>query len=94
MNKFSIRHFDDYHEIQSETQNAIELGCFPVPNYGYCRYFGLFYTGRRPTITKVLPLVLKKVCLGHYHHYRTDEEIGTNRKEVEREVRRALKYRD
>lgn len=66
--KFSIRHFDDYHEIvPAKGGKAIELGCFPPDRgYYYCRYFGLFYKGRKPTVKQVLDRLYPKIHLGDF----------------------------
>lgn len=88
---FSIRHFNDYHEIYSNTLNTIELGCFPVEEYGYCRYFGLFYKGRKPSLKKVMASIKKKVDFGEVAHYRTGHDIGITLSDLEYEVKEALK---
>jgi hypothetical protein len=87
--KFTIKHFDDYHEIQSETQNCIELGCFPPKrtDYGYFRYFGLFYKGRKPSFNAVMEKMRRLVYVGQYQHHRTGDEIGITAKDLENEVK-------
>lgn len=73
-----IGQFDDYHEIREDAFlgshgkkfKAVELGCFPVEDYSYNRYFGLFYTGRRPSFDEILKAVKKKVVL-------SDKEVET-----------------
>ena len=95
-NKFYIRHFDDYHDITSKTYKYMELGCFPTKeDYGYNRYFGLFYNGRKPSLSKVLKSLKRKVeldtCNHKEIHYRTGEEIGITEQELEKEVKDALK---
>jgi hypothetical protein len=91
--KFMVKHFDDYHDIlhYDGEYNAIELGCFPVREYGYCRYFGLFYKGRKPLIRKVLDSVLRKVTLRKLGHYRSGEDISYSRNEVLTEILRSMK---
>lgn len=58
-----IGHFADYHEIRDaeftsgkERFKAIELGCFyPKKSFSYVgRYYGLFYTGRKPPKAEIL----------------------------------------
>lgn len=89
---FKIKHFDDYHEIRSETCKSIELGCFPVEDYGYCRYFGLFYKGTKPSLDQVMASLKKKVSFGEFYHYRGGEhDIGITLKDLEKEVRSALR---
>ena len=64
MKTWKIQHFDDYHSItQYEGEyKVIELGCFPVKeNYGYDRYFGLFYKGKKPKFEDVFAAMKKKV---------------------------------
>lgn len=94
---FMIRHFDDYHEIRSKTHRYIELGCWPVKNedYGYNRYFGLFFKGRKPSATRVLAALKRKVDLDtpmHYAtHYRTGERIGIDEATLKEEVYEVMK---
>jgi len=93
---FYIKHFDDYHSITSKTYNYQELGCFPTKDgYGYCRYFGLFFKGRRPSFDKIMQSLLKKVSLDTESeketHYRTGEEIGLTLEDLEYEVKESLK---
>ncbi len=95
-NNFKIKHFDDYHEIFSKTYKYLELGCFPaIEDYGYNRYFGLFFKGRKPSLDKVMRSLIKKVSLNTETkknvHYRTLEEIGITLKELKQEVKEALK---
>lgn len=92
-NTFHIKHFDDYHEIRSKTFKSIELGCFPTKDgFGYNRYFGLFFKGRKPSLQKVLSSLQKKIPLNTVSiHYRTKEEIPeVTLEDLEYEVKRAL----
>ena len=86
-----VKHFDDYHEIQSDSYNVIELGCFPGAEYGYCRYFGLFYSGKRPSLPVIIESVLSKVTLGEFRHYRTGEDIGYEEETVIKKIKDAMK---
>lgn len=86
---FFIKHFDDYHEIRSKTHKYIELGCFPPKkdNPGYCRYFGLFWKGRKPSIAKVIASLKKKIDLsGENRHYFSNVDISINLKDLTEEV--------
>ncbi len=89
---FYIKHFDDYHEIESETHNCMELGCYPTKDgYGYNRYFGLFWRGKRPGIKSILQSILKKVEFGESIHYRTGEDVGFSKDQIISEVREAYR---
>jgi len=86
---WNIRHFDDYHEIepQKPKEKAIELGCFPPKRgYGYFRYFGLFYQGRKPSQKVVLEQLKKMVHLGKFVHQNTGEEVGLQYEELKESV--------
>lgn len=87
-----IHHFYDYHEIENIGKyKAIELGCFPIKNQQYHRYFGLFYTGRKPAMDKVLEAVSEIV---DFNHVLTNEDETTSddiQKEVKTSIRLALK---
>lgn len=81
-----IRHFDDYHDIiyrdkrydTGEKYNTLELGCYPVKDYGYNRYFGLFYKGRKPSLKRVYASMLRKVEFGeNYNHYPDGDVVMT-----------------
>lgn len=85
-NNWYIRSFDDYHDIESETFNTFELGCFPEPNFGYCRYFGLFYKGKRPPRKQVIGRLLKRVFVGKINNERTGTDISVTKEEVISEV--------
>lgn len=90
-NRFYIKHYRDYHEIEApEGYQAIELGCFPNDDAGCCRYFGLYYKGRKPSLARVLNSLLKKVDLGEFFHYRTDNDIGITKKDLIEEVKSNL----
>jgi len=84
-----VKHFDDYHEIQSDTHNVIELGCFPVEECGYCRYFGLFYNGRRPSLPAIIEAVLSKVTLGYFEVYGVN--CGYDKDALIKEIKDAMK---
>lgn len=59
-----IVHFDDYHEIPEAVRDGnhrIELGCFPTKGFSYYRYYGLFYSGRRPSLDAILIAVLPMI---------------------------------
>lgn len=90
MSKWYIKHFRDYHEIQSETFKTIELGCFPTPHHGYTRYFGLFYKGRKPSVKNVYNRMLKKVAFGVRQHHRTGQEIGIFKEDLLEEVKESM----
>jgi len=101
--KWKIQDFDDYHSIldrrtdkngNDKPGHAIELGCFPHPEYGYNRYFGLFYAGRRPSLKKIMNSLKKKVDLEYSEHYRTGEETTITEKELEHEVKESLRQYD
>ncbi|RDJ35016.1 MAG: hypothetical protein DWQ19_09280 [Crenarchaeota archaeon] len=87
---FRVKHFGDYHEIASETCKTIELGCFPTKGHGHSRYFGLFYTGRLPSIKRILNSVRRKVALGSFYHDYTGEDIGCSWEDVEFEVKTSI----
>lgn len=94
-NKFFIKHFDDYHEISSKTHKYLELGCFFVDEYGYCRYFGLFYKGKRPSLSKIMNSLKRKVCIKDKEtntcHYYTGEDVGLTFEDLLYEVKESLK---
>lgn len=65
-----IKNFDDYHEIKNtKTKKALEIGCFPPgdEDWGYCRYFALFYSGKRPSLKEVYDYLCKtgKIMFGY-----------------------------
>lgn len=82
-----VEHFDDYHEIESKTHKTLELGCFPVEDYSYRRYFGLFYKGRRPAFDKVFKSVLKKAFTDYKVHGYSGKDITCSPEELEQEVK-------
>jgi hypothetical protein len=90
---FYIKHFDDYHEIRDNEYKSVELGCFPPKrgNYGYFRYFGLFYKGKRPSFETVFPEIKKLVYTGSFIHYRTSEDITVTEKDLKRELKKVLR---
>lgn len=90
-NQWFVKHFNDYHDIQSETYKTLELGCFPVKDYGYCRYFGLFYKGKMPSIDKVLERVWRYVEKGEVRHYYTGQDISFDKNQVRNEIYDAIK---
>ena len=95
---FKIKHFDDYHEIpmhfhnQRKFNHYLELGCFPCKriNYGYFRYFGLFYNGRRPSLKTLMKKIDNVVYYGYPRHWH-EEDSYTSKSEVEKEIKRSLK---
>lgn len=92
MTKFFIKNFADYHKIRSSTHKYIELGCFPSKEgWGYNRYFGLFFKGRKPALNKVLKSLKRKVDFDtEIKHYRTGLDIGITEQELENEVKESL----
>lgn len=63
-NKFYIKAFDDYHEIEKRGKfKALELGCFYEDKFNYSRYFGLFYTGRLPAFKRIFNSLSKKMVM-------------------------------
>jgi hypothetical protein len=90
---FYIKHFNDYHQIQDDEYKSIELGCFPPKNgdYGYFRYFGLFYKGRKPSFKTVFSLMKERVYLGSFYHYRgNNEDIGINENDLKTQLQKSL----
>ena len=87
-----IKHFDDYHEIPDKRrlrESAIELGCFPpARDYPYCRYFALYYKGRRPKPETVLKMIRKKVRFGTFIVGGND--VGINEKGLLGDLKTAL----
>lgn len=97
MANFFIKHFDDYHSITSKTMNYQELGCFPTKDdYGYNRYFGLFFTGQRPSFKRIMNSLKRKISLDTENHkeihYRTGREIGITEKDLIREIKESLSH--
>ena len=82
---YKIRHFRDYHEIQSKTYKTLELGCFPTKGYGYFRYYGLFWKGRVPSIDKILQSLNKKVMFGTFVFTKDN---------LKQEIKTALKFQN
>jgi len=91
--KWYIHHFADYHEINDIGEyKSIELGCFPTKESSYHRYFGLFYTGRKPGADKVLDAVLGLVDVIVAPKNEEDyDETTTTANEVKESIRLALK---
>ena len=61
---FRIKDFDHWLNIEKAAmpgESFLELGCFPVRNEPYDRYFGLFYTGTKPLVTQVLAQMMDSV---------------------------------
>lgn len=62
--KWEIKSFDDYHDImdykEDEYLGRHELGCFPS-DFGYSRYFGVFWNAELPTKKEILNCLQKKV---------------------------------
>lgn len=94
-NRFYIKSFDDYHEIESKTYNTIEFGCFPDKNHlSYNRYFGLFYKGKIPNFSKIINNLKNKIEFDkEIIHYYTGENIGITLKQLEQEIKEVLKNR-
>ena len=64
MSNFYIEAHDDYHDIiPKKGWKAIELGCW-LTDVGYCKYFGLYYKGRKPSVGQIFPEVSKSVVFG------------------------------
>ena len=61
MSNWKIKTFDDYHEIYSQNLKTIELGCWPEKGCSYYRYFGLFYSGRKPALKQLWPSIIKRI---------------------------------
>lgn len=92
--KYKISHHDDYHEIIhcEGKYKTLEIGCFPVKgnSFGYCRYFGLFYTGRKPTFSQVWPSLERKIDFGKCNH-NNGEDISVTKSEVQTALKKTLK---
>lgn len=74
---YYIAHFGDYHDIDSDDFKTLELGCFmPKGNYQYCRYFGLFYKGKRPSLKTIFEEMKKKVYMGSYSVNGFEDEMS------------------
>ena len=67
MYRWSIRHFGDYHEIESPTQKTLELGCFAAKGHSPWRYFAVFYRGNLPPADEILANLKRKVQVGVTH---------------------------
>ncbi len=99
-NTFYIRHFDDYHEIVSKTHKYLELGCFFIEEYGYCRYFGLFFKGKKPSLSRVMNSLKKKVTIknekenSYCSHYFSGKDVGHTYEELIHEVKESLKIQE
>lgn len=93
---FKIQHFEDYHEIRDYAKNykSMELGCFPVEDHGYCRYFGLFYKGKLPSLERIIKSIKKKINFSPINHYATGEDISINLPTVIEEIKQSLKYHE
>lgn len=96
-NKWYIKHFDDYHSIRSKSYKYQELGCFPTKeDFGYNRYFGLFFKGKRPTLKKILKSLSRKVQFDNDEyqsiHYRTGKDIGITKDDFIYEISEAIKH--
>jgi len=98
-----IQSFPDYHDIldrrtdkdgNDKPGHAIELGCFPARHAGCNVYFGLFYTGRRPSIKKIMNSLKRKVDLEESSHYFTGEDTTITLEVLEYEVKESLRQYD
>jgi len=95
LTKFFVKQFGDYHDISidplcREGYKTKEIGCFPVELHGCCRYFALFYKGKKPTLKDVLSKVFEIVAIGEFRHFRTGMDIGYTKEAVENKVRKEL----
>jgi hypothetical protein len=95
LNKFYIKHFNDYHDIESETYKCEELGCYPAKNFdgGYNRYFGLFWKGRKPSLKKVVASMLRKVDFSENEHYFTGDDISITKADLISELKENWKLK-
>jgi hypothetical protein len=93
--KWYVRSFDDYHEIYSDDTKvkALELGCFPPKNGSYFLYYGLFYEGKRPSLSQVWKELKSKLYFGTFlKRLNTDDEledVGMTEEEILHELREA-----
>lgn len=63
-NTFYIKPHLDYHEIRdTKTHKSIELGCFLPKGGNFCRYYGLYYKGQKPSLKRVCNSLFKKIEL-------------------------------
>lgn len=93
MADFRIKHFIDYHFIEdTKTYNAIEIGCFPPKNGGFCEYFGLYYKKGtpQPTFDQIKNSLFRKIDFGYVEHVLSGMDISTSKQEVEKEVKKHL----
>lgn len=91
-NKFYIKHFSDQQEVkETETHKVIDLGLLPTDDYDYFRYFGLFYSGSKPSYKKIIKSLKNKVMVGSFAHSYTGKEIGIDFNYVEEQVKKKLK---
>ena len=84
--RWYVKHFADYHEIESSTYKCVELGCWPVSAAGCSRYFGLFWKGKAPSREKILKSVLDKAANQPIGHYRTGVKIAITKEELQSEL--------
>lgn len=88
---FTIKHFDDYHEIPDD---YVEIDCLPPKrgNYGYCRYFAIRFD-RKPSVANVMARLEKLVNFEKPYFNDCGKNSWwetVNRREVEKEVRKAI----
>ena len=81
-----MKHFADYHEIESSTHKCVELGCWPVKTAGCSRYFGLFWTGKAPKRDKILKPVLAKAADQPIAHFRTGSKLEITKEQLQIEL--------
>lgn len=90
---FKIVIVDDYHEFDDvpKGHKVIELGCFPTEHKSYTMYFGVQYTGRKPSLDRVWKKVKSLVCFKtigtRLAEYQFTEEL------VLEEVKAALNFK-
>lgn len=88
---FTIKHFDDYHEIPDD---YVEIDCLPPKrgNYNYNRYFAICFN-RKPSVAHVMERLEKLVDFNNPRFFNTVGWELPNRKEVAKEVKKALNFR-
>jgi hypothetical protein len=89
---FKLVVVDDYHEIDPpKGWKAIELGCWPPKQDNYCKYFGIYYKDRKPSLERVFKRVCRKINFGQVEHCYTGEDVSVNKEEVFEECKQVLK---
>ena len=90
--EFFVGRFEDYHSIDSmqwrsgtgKKVNVIELGLFLPLDSHRREYFGLFYTGRKPSLERVMKVLDEVIEYG-------DLDYGDSKEEVEEYIKDNLK---